>query len=145
MYTPLLSTIVVAIGLATSTVSAIPKITVKGSKFFTDDGNQFYIKGTLIPTGSIRSVVPQSQADFALGIAYQLTPDDPLINTEQCKLDASLMKDLGANTIRVYHVEPNEDHEGCMKAFADNGIYLFVDLDTFNTQINYVSRAGDHA
>ena len=32
--------------LAVTAVSAIPKITIKGSKFFTDDGNQFYIKGT---------------------------------------------------------------------------------------------------
>lgn len=49
------------------------------------------------------------------------------------------MKDLGANTIRVYHVDVNGDHKGCMDAFADNGIYLFVDLDNFNTQMNYVS------
>ena len=45
------------------------------------------------------------------------------------------MKQLGANTIRVYHVEATGDHSGCMKAFADAGIYLFVDLDTFNTMI----------
>lgn len=44
------------------------------------------------------------------------------------------MATLGANAIRVYHVEDG-DHSGCMKAFADNGIYLFVDLDTFETQI----------
>jgi len=35
------------------------------------------------------------------GVAYQLTPDDPLIDGTQCGLDASLMKSLGANTIRV--------------------------------------------
>ena len=44
------------------------------------------------------------------------------------------MADLGANTIRVYHVDPEADHDGCMKAFADQGIYLFLDLDTFDTQ-----------
>ncbi|EEH44506.2 uncharacterized protein PADG_00795 [Paracoccidioides brasiliensis Pb18] len=69
------------------------------------------------------------------GIAYQLTPHDPLVDTEQCKLDSSLMKELGANAIRVYHVDPTGDHHGCMKAFADAGIYLFVDLDDFPTQI----------
>ena len=46
------------------------------------------------------------------------------------------MKDLGANTIRVYHVDASGDHAACMKAFSDAGIYLFVDLDTFSTQIN---------
>ncbi|KAI9791224.1 MAG: hypothetical protein M1816_004216 [Peltula sp. TS41687] len=116
MYKPSLSTILIlALGLAVSTVHAISKITVKGSKFFTEDGNQFYIKG----------------------IAYQLTPDDPLVNPDQCKLDAALMKDLGANTIRVYHVDARGDHKGCMDAFAENGIYLFVDLDDFDTQMNY--------
>jgi hypothetical protein len=30
-------------------VSAIPKVSAVGSKFFTDDGNQFYIKGASAP------------------------------------------------------------------------------------------------
>lgn len=48
------------------------------------------------------------------------------------------MQDLGANAIRVYHVDPTGDHKGCMKAFEDAGIYLFVDLDDFETQIEQV-------
>ncbi|KAH8695449.1 putative 1,3-beta-glucanosyltransferase [Talaromyces proteolyticus] len=103
-----------ALGLQVSQVSAIAKISAVGSKFFTSNGDQFYIKG----------------------VAYQLTDDDPLIDTAQCKLDAALMKELGANTIRVYHVDPNGDHDGCMSAFEDAGIYLFVDLETFDTSIN---------
>ncbi|KAJ9293021.1 CAZyme family GH72 [Paecilomyces variotii] len=98
-------------------VMAISPLSVVGSKFFTSDGDQFYIKG----------------------VAYQLVPEDPLIDTEQCTLDASLMKELGANTIRVYHVDADGDHKGCMSAFADAGIYLFVDLDTFDTQIEQTS------
>ena len=82
----------------------------------------------------------ESLADQNPGVAYQLTDQDPLINTDQCKLDASLMADLGANTIRVYHVDPTANHDGCMSAFADVGIYLFVDLDTFDTQFNQVRR-----
>ena len=50
------------------------------------------------------------------------------------------MQDLGANTIRVYHVDAGQDHSGCMQAFSDAGIYLFVDLDTFTTQITQVRR-----
>ena len=62
------------------------------------------------------------------------------------------MKTLGANVIRgttplnpphfvcsllivAYHVDPDGDHDGCMEAFAEAGIYLFVDMDTFDTQI----------
>ncbi|KAM0128885.1 hypothetical protein ACHAP3_008054 [Botrytis cinerea] len=99
--------------LAITTVNAIATISVTGSKFFTSDGDQFFVKG----------------------VAYQLTEADPLIDTNQCQLDASLMKTLGANAIRVYHVDPSGDHSGCMTAFADAGIYLFLDLDTFNTAI----------
>jgi len=70
------------------------------------------------------------------GIAYQLVPEDPLIDTEQCVRDASLMAQLGANAIRVYHVDPKADHTGCMTAFAGAGIYALIDLDTFTTYIN---------
>jgi hypothetical protein len=64
------------------------------------------------------------------------------------------MSELGTNAIRVYHVDPNADHKGCMTALADAGMYgrsdgngstltvagihLFVDLDTFTTQIEQV-------
>lgn len=98
-------------------VRAIPTIEAVGNKFFTSEGEQFFIRG----------------------VAYQLLPDDPLIDTEQCTRDASLMKELGANTIRVYHVDPEAEHDGCMKAFADAGIYAMVDMDTFNSYIMPVS------
>ncbi|KAF2488965.1 hypothetical protein BU16DRAFT_553703 [Lophium mytilinum] len=108
------STIVSCLLGAISTVNAIATISIKGSKFFTSDGDQFFLKG----------------------IAYQLVPEDPLIDNTQCKLDAALMKEVGANSIRVYHVDPNGDHKDCMSTFEDAGIYLWVDLDTFTTQIN---------
>ena len=69
-------------------------------------------------------------------MAYQLVDQDPLIDTKQCTIDAKQMADLGANTIRVYHVDPTANHDGCMSAFADQGIYLFLDLDTFSTQFD---------
>ena len=72
------------------------------------------------------------------GVAYQLTSLDPLLDTTQCARDAKQMKDLGANTIRVYHVDPTQDHSGCMSAFEAQGIYLFIDLDTFTSQIDPV-------
>ncbi|KAL8946354.1 MAG: hypothetical protein Q9222_007238 [Ikaeria aurantiellina] len=97
----------------TQVLAATPTISAVGSKFFTSDGDQFYIKG----------------------IAYQLISTDPLLDVDQCTRDAKQMQDIGANVIRVYHVDPTSDHKGCMDAFADAGIYLFVDLDDFPTQI----------
>lgn len=37
---------------------------------------------------------------FTVGIAYQRSPRDPLVNATQCELDATLMADLGVNVIR---------------------------------------------
>jgi hypothetical protein len=62
-------------------------------------------------------------------------PGDPLVDTAQCTLDVNLMKTLGTNAIRVYHVDGSANHDGCMKVLADAGIYVFLDLDTFNSQI----------
>ncbi|KAK4227974.1 Glucanosyltransferase-domain-containing protein [Podospora fimiseda] len=103
-----------AVLLGVKSVTALAPITAIGNKFFTPDGKQFFIKG----------------------IAYQLTEDDPLIDTEQCTRDAELMKTLGTNTIRVYHVDPKSDHTECMKVLDNAGIYALIDLDTFDTYIN---------
>ena len=81
--------------------------------------------------------------DMNTGVAYQLVEDDPLMNPQQCKLDAAAMSQLGVNTIRVYHVNSAGDHDGCMNTFADAGIYVMVDLDSFKTYISYV-RAEEH-
>lgn len=113
--------------------NAIPTISVKGSKFFTSDGDQFFIKGTQTPLSRHAAT---RHVNSSTGVAYQLIPDDPLIDATQCKLDAALMEELGANSIRVYHVDPTGDHQDCMDTFADKGIYLWLDLDTFTTQID---------
>jgi Glucanosyltransferase len=121
-----------------SNVLAIPTISAVGSKFFTSDGKQFYIKGSEALLLCGLSAWPLSDL-LAIGVAYQLIDQDPLVDTNQCKLDANLMKQLGANVIRVYHVDASADHSGCMNAFAEAGIYLFVDMDSFKTYIGLVS------
>ncbi|CAK7217053.1 hypothetical protein SBRCBS47491_003031 [Sporothrix bragantina] len=103
-----------------ATSSTLPAISVVGNKFFNEDGSQFFIKG----------------------IAYQLSQADPLLDGDQCARDVALMKTLGANTIRVYHVDPTKDHTSCMDAFASAGIYTLIDLDTFDTYILDPTMAG---
>lgn len=125
-------------GLQAATVGAVPTISAVGSKFFYENGTQYYLKG-MFEDDRIVSPLKTRVANWLVeGIAYQLTPKDPLVDTAQCMRDIVRMSELGANAIRVYHVDPNADHKGCMKAFADAGIYLFVDLDTFTTQIEQV-------
>ncbi|KAL7933433.1 glycoside hydrolase family 72 protein [Trichoderma chlorosporum] len=107
------SSVAVALAGAKSFAVALDPVSVSGNKFFNKDGSQFFIKG----------------------VAYQLVPTDPLLDADQCKRDATLMSELGANTIRVYHVDASGDHDGCMQAFDDAGIYVLADLDTFDTYI----------
>ncbi|KAL8334829.1 hypothetical protein RB598_009177 [Gaeumannomyces tritici] len=99
--------------VGSATAHALPTVTAYGNKFFTSEGKQFFMRG----------------------IAYQLTEGDPLADPEQCRLDAQLMQTLGANVIRVYHVDAAADHRGCMDAFAAAGIYTLIDLDTFSTYL----------
>lgn len=66
-----------------------------------------------------------------LGIAYQLTPSDPLVDTAQCKRDIARMSELGTNAIRVYHVDPHADHKGCMSALADAGMIDSTSQDNY--------------
>ena len=41
----LFSELITIAAIFLASVAAIPTISIKGSKFFTSDGNQFYIKG----------------------------------------------------------------------------------------------------
>jgi len=43
---------------------------------------------------------------------------------------------LGLNTIRVYTVDNTADHDECMNALADAGIYLALDVNTPKYSIN---------
>ncbi|KUJ17299.1 uncharacterized protein LY89DRAFT_50312 [Mollisia scopiformis] len=98
--------------------ASIPTISTSGTKFYDSNGNQFYIKGVVYGASNLIDV---------------------LANTAQCQRDASLMQTLGVNTVRVYYVDPTEDHDGCMLAFEDAGIYALVALDSPYSAINRIS------
>ncbi|CAO3589735.1 unnamed protein product [Absidia cylindrospora] len=103
-----------------SFITALNPIVIKGQKFFDSvTKDQFFIKG----------------------IAYQprghsQTISDPLADAEACARDAPMMKDLGANVVRVYEVDPSKNHDSCMRSFADNGLYLVLDIATPTYSIN---------
>lgn len=67
-----------------------------------------------------------------------LTNLNGLTNGDQCKIDAKLIGELGANVVRVYSVDPTLNHDACMNAFAENGIYVIVDMSTPTYSINRV-------
>jgi 1,3-beta-glucanosyltransferase GAS1 len=125
--------------LGATAVNALPTITVAGNKFFDSNGKQFFMKGMRLTWRLPNTLIHPGLTRIA-GVAYQLTEEDPLVDTAQCARDASLMKTLGVNSIRVYHVDAKADHDGCMAEFARAGIYPIIDLDTFDTYILPVGR-----
>ncbi|KAL4964862.1 1,3-beta-glucanosyltransferase gel1 [Aspergillus stella-maris] len=124
------STIATALTLSASSVLAAPNkltarddvtpITVKGNAFFKGD-ERFYIRGV--------DYQPGGSSDLA----------DPIADADGCKRDIEKFKSLGLNTIRVYSVDNSKDHDECMNALADAGIYLVLDVNTPKYSINRAS------
>ena len=46
----------------------------------------------------------------------------------RCEADIPNLTTLGVNAVRVYNVNPQSDHAGCMQAFDAAGIYVIADL-----------------
>ncbi|KAE8353209.1 Glucanosyltransferase-domain-containing protein [Aspergillus coremiiformis] len=120
--------------LGASTVLAGPSIkaradatpiTVKGNAFF--KGNErFYMRGV----------------DYQPGGSSQLS--DPIADIDGCKRDIENFKSLGLNTIRVYSVDNSKNHDECMNALADAGIYLVLDVNTPKYSLNRASPKGSY-
>lgn len=77
---------------------------------------------------------------YIRGIDYQpggsSSDDDPLAHPDICLRDIAKFKKLGVNTIRVYMVDNTLDHDECMTALAEAGIYLVLDANTPKYSIN---------
>jgi hypothetical protein len=56
--------------------------------------------------------------------------EDPLSDANKCVRDIYLFQELGINTIRVYSVNPNLNHDKCMSLLAAAGIYLVLDINS---------------
>jgi hypothetical protein len=97
--------------------SDITPITVKGNAFFKGD-ERFYMRGV--------DYQPGGSSDLA----------DPIADVEGCKRDIKNFKELGLNTIRVYSVDNSKDHDECMNALAEAGIYLVLDVNTPKYSLN---------
>lgn len=104
-----------------SAVSAIATIEIHGNKFFNStDGAQFFIKGVAYQRARKEGIVYDSR--FQTGYIDSLA--EPLL----CLRDLELLRELGVNTVRVYQIDPAQNHDVCMEAFASYGIYVLADL-----------------
>jgi hypothetical protein len=54
------------------------------------------------------------------------------------------MKKASINTVYVYVVDSQQSHDGCMNAFADQGIYVWLLLGDFPRATGSVRETGSH-
>jgi len=69
---------------------------------------------------------------------------DPIADVDGCKRDVAEFKKLGINTVRVYTVDNTANHDECMGALADAGIYLALDVNTPKYSINRADPASSY-
>lgn len=69
---------------------------------------------------------------------------DPLADYDTCLRDIKYFKQLGLNTIRVYTVDNTANHDKCMSALAEAGIYLALDVNTPEYSLNRGSPAKSY-
>ncbi|KAK3402611.1 Glucanosyltransferase-domain-containing protein [Sordaria brevicollis] len=118
--------LVAGLTLAGQAAAALQPIVMKGTKFFYENGTQFYIKG----------IAYQQDTTGAGGETTTGTFKDPLADADACKRDVPIMKAAGTNAIRTYAIDPTKDHSACMKLLDDAGIYVISDLSEPAKSIN---------
>ncbi|KAF7887582.1 hypothetical protein EAF00_009876 [Botryotinia globosa] len=105
--------------------SSLTAITTKGNAFFAGN-NRFYIRGV----------------DYQPGGSSKLI--DPIADKSTCTRDIAKFKELGINTVRVYSVDNTANHDDCMTALADAGIYLVLDVNTPLYSLNRATPAPSY-
>jgi hypothetical protein len=108
--------------------AALPPIIMKGTKFFYENGTQFFMKGI--------AYQQEFGAPGAVATSKDVKYADPLANPAACKRDVPLLKALNTNTIRTYAIDPKADHDECMKLLDEAGIYVISDLSEPELSIN---------
>ncbi|AEY97335.1 FAER347Wp [Eremothecium gossypii FDAG1] len=108
----------------------------------------------------IRPASPTSEADdnnafFVIGIDYQpggssaydgRNGRDVLSDEELCARDAAVFQQLGVNTIRIYSLNPDLNHDKCMTILNNAGIYVILDVNSGNygESLNRADPSGSY-
>jgi len=118
-------------------VRAVPKVSRVGRYLYNADGSRFYIKGIayqeqgpftnnltyrrclMFPPLALGTVVASADNPFGEPSSFI----DPLAQGDACARDIPFLAALGVNSIRVYSVNSSLNHDACMNAFSQAGIY----------------------
>lgn len=112
--------------LFTSLASAVENLSISGANFVSNStGDRFDIIGVTYQPG---------------GSAGFTGKADPLSDADACLRDAILMQQLGVNTIRVYNLSPDLNHDECVSIFNAAGMYLIIDVNSGQSG-EYIDRS----
>lgn len=102
---------------ATAARATLTPVTIEGNAFF-NGSNRFYIRGVDYQPGGSSNIA------------------DPLVDESSCTRDIANFVKLGLNTIRVYTVDNSANHDACMQALENAGIYLILDVNSPKYSLN---------
>lgn len=124
------------LALGSSALAAdLQPIVVKGSKFFYNNGTEFFMKGVAYQQDD------SAPSSSGVGDSSATSYTDPLADPTACKRDIPLLQELGTNIIRTYSINPDADHSECMQMLQDAGIYVISDLGSPTVAINRADPA----
>ena len=117
-----IATTLLCIGSSIQQANALLPLTIKSNKFVqpsldSDLGEAFFINGV--------DYQPGGSSDYT----YNMT-SDVLTNPDVCARDATALQNLGINTIRIYTIDPDLNHDQCMSIFNSAGIYVILDVNS---------------
>lgn len=101
----------------------VAPIEIVGRKFYNSKtGEQFFLKGVAYqPT-----IISESWNPKIVNSGDKFI--DPLAEPSICLRDLPHLKKLNINTLRVYSINTKKNHDTCMEALANSGIYVLIDL-----------------
>ncbi|KAK2066456.1 hypothetical protein P8C59_000276 [Phyllachora maydis] len=106
------------LALGATIVAAVPSLTVSGNQFVNPKtGDRFFVAGVAYQIGGSAGYDPGQGKD-------------PLSNKDVCLRDAAVMQVMGFNTIRVYNLDPDLNHDECASIFNAAGIYMLLDVNS---------------
>ncbi|KAL4946772.1 hypothetical protein BDV06DRAFT_181518 [Aspergillus oleicola] len=108
--------VLAAVCALATTATAVTPVEVRGKDFVNSEtGDRFQILGIDYQPGGTSAVNGET---------------DPLSERDECLRDAALMQQLGVNTIRIYNLSPNLNHDECVSIFNAAGIYMILDVNS---------------
>ncbi|KAH3685399.1 hypothetical protein WICPIJ_003637 [Wickerhamomyces pijperi] len=125
--------------LFSTLAAALIPLELKGKRFIRpsvdaqEDGEVFFIKGIDYQPGG------SSAYDSSKGV-------DAFTDAEACWRDAYAFQQLGINTVRVYSLNPDLNHDECVTIFNNAGIYLLLDVNNgeYGANLNRADPQGTY-